>query len=131
MKLVKQLDTQLKRLGFEAGDLGSHSYHKGVATMVASGCTVSPPIFALCIQAGWFLGGVKDKYLFREKSGDQYIGCCASCLDQLKKEFAVYPPYFEFTELFEIEKLYRKRKIGQFLETSLPRYTSISAKKIT
>ena len=60
--LVKQLDTQLTRLGFEAEDLGSHSCCKGVATMVASGYTVSLPIVVLCIWAGWFLGGVKDKH---------------------------------------------------------------------
>ena len=87
-KTVKQLDMQLKRLGFEAGDIGSHSCHKGVATMVAAGCTVYPPIVALCIQVGWVLGEVKDKYLFRDGSGDQYGGRYASCLDQLKKEFA-------------------------------------------
>ena len=69
-KLVKQLDTQLKRLVFEAGDLGYYSCHKGMATMVAAGCTVSPPIVALCIRAGWILGGVKDQYLFRDKAGD-------------------------------------------------------------
>ena len=87
-----------------------------------------PPIIELCIRARWVLGGVKDKYLFREKAGDQYVGRYASCLDQLKKEFAVPPPYFDFTELCEIEKLYRNRKIIQFLETRLPRHTSILAK---
>ena len=87
-----------------------------------------PPIITLCIQAGWILGGVKDKYLFREKAGDQYVGCCASCLDQQKKEFAVSPPYFDFTELCEIDKIDRKRKFCQFLDTCLPGYTSISAK---
>ena len=77
-KLVKQLDTQLKRLGFEAGYLGSHSCSKGVATMVAAGCTVYPPIFALCILVEWVLGGLKDKYLFRiniviNTSGDALV----------------------------------------------------------
>ena len=45
MKLAKQLDTQLKRLVFEAGDLGSHYCRKEVAKMLAAGCTVTPPIF--------------------------------------------------------------------------------------
>ena len=72
-----------------------------------------PPIVALYILAGWVLGGVKDKYLFSEKAGDQYAGRCTSCLDQLKKEFAVSPPYFDFTKLFEIEKLDRNSKIRQ------------------
>ena len=55
MKLVKYLDTQLKRLDFEVGDLGSYYCHKGVATMVAAGCTVYIPIFALCFWVGWVL----------------------------------------------------------------------------
>ena len=67
-------------------------------------------------------------YLFKENAGDQYTGRCASCLDQLKKEFVVSPPYFDFTELCEIEKLDHNRQIFQFLETRLPRYTSVSAK---
>ena len=43
---------QLKALGFEVGDLVSHSCCKGVATMIASGWSVSPPIVSLCIRAG-------------------------------------------------------------------------------
>ena len=31
-------------LGDREGDLGAHSCRKGVATMVASGCTVSPQV---------------------------------------------------------------------------------------
>ena len=71
---------------------------------------------------------MKDKYLLRGKAGDQYVGCCDSCLDQQKKEFAVSPPYFDFIELCEIDKLGRNRKICQLLEKRLPRYTSISDK---
>ena len=56
-KLVKQMDTQLKRSGFDAEDLGPHSCCKGVAVMVDAGYTESPPIFALCIRLGWVLGG--------------------------------------------------------------------------
>ena len=93
--------------------------------MVTSGCTVYLPIAALCIWAGWFLGEVKDKYLFRERAVDQYFGRCAIFLDQLKKDFAVSPQYFDFIELGEIEKLDRNSQICQFLETRLPRYTSV------
>ena len=72
-KIVKQLDTQLKILGFKAGYLWYHSYCKGVATIVAVGYTMYPPIVAQCIWYGLVLGGVKDKYLFREKAGDNYV----------------------------------------------------------
>ena len=99
---------QHKILGFGAGDIGSHSCRKEVATLVDAGCTVPPPIVTLCILAGWFLSGVNDKYLSREKSIYQYVKRCASCLDQPKNEFAVSPQYFDFTELCEIEKLDRK-----------------------
>ena len=84
-KLVKQLDTQLKIIGFEEGYLGSHYCQKGVATIVDAGCTMTPPIVALFIQTGWFLGGVKEKYLFRDKASDQYVRHCTSLLDQLQK----------------------------------------------
>ena len=125
-KPVTQLDTQLKILGFETGDLGYHSCRKGVATMLDAGCAVYPHIVALCILEGWVLGVVKYTYLFRKKSGDNYVGRYASCLDQLKRGFAVSPPYFYFIELCEIEKLDHNMKICQFLETLLPIYASIS-----
>ena len=78
--------------------------------MVASGCTVSPPIVAICIRAGWAMGGVKDKYLNRADAGDQYVGRCASLLSQVTKEFAVSPPYFDFTGLCDEEKLQGKKR---------------------
>ena len=83
-KPVTQLDTQLKILGFETGDLGYHSCRKGVATMLDAGCAVYPHIVALYILEGWVLGVVKYTYLFRKKSGDNYVGRYASCLDQGK-----------------------------------------------
>ena len=46
-------------LKFEA--FGTHSICKGAATFVASGCTVSPPVVAICIRANWTIGGVKDR----------------------------------------------------------------------
>lgn len=57
------------------------------------------------------MGGMKDKYIFREKAGDQYVGRCASLLDQLSKEFAVSPPYFDFQSLSEQEKIERKKRL--------------------
>jgi hypothetical protein len=64
--------------GVNMGDLGTHSCRKGVATMVAAGCTCSPPIVSICVRAGWSMGGVKDRYLKHEKAGDQYVGRCAT-----------------------------------------------------
>ena len=55
--LKQDMKEELDKLGFSPGDLGTHSNHKGVGTMVAAGCTVSPPIVSLCIRAGWVIGG--------------------------------------------------------------------------
>ncbi len=54
---------ELKSLGVEKGDLGTHSARKGVGTLVATGCTVSPPIVSICLRMRWTMGGVKDRYL--------------------------------------------------------------------
>ena len=62
--------------------------------MVAGGCTLSPHIVSICVKVGCAMGGVKDTYLKRANTGDQYVGRCTSCLDQLDKSFAVSPPYY-------------------------------------
>ena len=114
------LDKELKSLGYSFGDLGTHSCRKGVATFIASGCTVSPPIAPICIRAGWKIGGQKDTYIFHEAAGDQYVGRCASCLDQLSKEFSVSPPYFDFSHLNDNEKIGKKKILDDFLLSRLP-----------
>ena len=74
LEFIKQHEIDLKAMGIEAGDLGTHSCRKGVATMVGAGFTVSPPIVSLCVRAGWVMWGVKDKYLKHKSAGDQYVG---------------------------------------------------------
>jgi len=71
------------------------------------------------------MGGMKDKYIFRKKSGDQYNGRCASLLDQLSKEFTVSPPYFDFKSLSEQEKIQREKEVNNYLRSTHP-----NAKKI-
>ena len=65
--------------------------------MIATGCTVSPPIASLYIRAGWVMEGVIDKCILRENERDQYDKRCESCLNMLTKEFAVSPPCFDFS----------------------------------
>ena len=84
-------------MGVKICYLGTHSCRKGVATMVAAGCTVSPPIVSVCVSTGWVMGGVKDNYLKRESAGGQHVGRCASCLPILSMDFSVSPPYFDFS----------------------------------
>lgn len=127
--LISEAQTLLE-LGYEKGDLGTHSVRKGVGSKVASGSTVSPPIVAICIRAGWVLGGVKDRYLFRENAGDQYVGRCATGLDQSSKEFAVSPPYFDYSSVKDTEKFKRKEEVREFLKSRLPNYSSIQGKTL-
>ena len=120
MATLKELEEELKMFGVNVGNLGTHSCRKGVASMVAAGCTVSPPIVSLCIRAGWVMGGVKDRYLKYESAGDQYVGRCASGLDQLSKNFAVSPPYFDFSSLEdELSVVQKKIEIAQWLKVRL------------
>ena len=66
------------------------------------------------------MGGVKDKYLFYESAGDHYVGQCATTLDWLKKEFAISPPYFDYSAI--IDPIGRQKKceqVEEFLYTRL------------
>ena len=70
---------------------------------------------------------MKDKYLFRENAGDQYVGRCASCLDMLAKEFAVSPAYFDYSH-FDSEKRYTmERRVRSFFEERLPSFHEYDA----
>ena len=59
LQMISNYKSELQQLGVEEGDLGTHSCRKGVATMVAAGCTVSSPIVSICVRAGWVIGGSK------------------------------------------------------------------------
>ena len=91
--------------GYEPCDFGSHSCRKGVATWVAAGCNVSPPVISLCLRAGWYLGGVKNRYLFHEN-----VGRCTSGLNADTAEFAVCRAHFDFSSLAtQEERIDRER----------------------
>ena len=74
VKLLLKHEDAVTGMGVKICDLGTHSCCKGVATMVAAGCTVSPPIVSICVRAGWVMGGVNDSYLKKESAGDQNVG---------------------------------------------------------
>ena len=123
-RLVQEMEGDLN--GYDPSDFGTHSTRKGVATWVAAGCTVAPPIVSLCLRAGWSLGGVKDKYLFHENAGDQHVGRCAAGLDSTTTEFAVSRPYFDYSDLEEDERTNRETMITAWLRDRLPRDISES-----
>jgi len=43
--------------------------------------TLGPSIVALCLRAGWKLGGVTEMYHFRQDTGDLNVVRRAPCLD--------------------------------------------------
>ena len=111
-KLLLNQEDAVTGIGVKICDLGTHSCRDGVATMVAVGCTVSPPIVSICVRACWVIGGVKDKYLQRESAGDQHVGRCASYLPILSMDFVVSPPYFYFSGIEDdISKVSAKSRI--------------------
>ncbi len=114
LEVVHELGDELKSMGISPSDIGTHSVRKGVATMVASGCTVSPPLISLCLRAGWVLGGVLMRYLKYEAAGDQYVGRCASGLDQLCSGFAISPPYFDFSLVSDnvVERIQKRESLS-------------------
>ena len=66
------------------------------------------------------MGGVKDKYQKREITWYQHVGKCASCLPILSMDFAVSPPYFDFSGIEDdISKVAAKRRIESWLDASL------------
>lgn len=122
---------ELETMGIQPGDLGTHSARKGVATLVAAGCTVSPPIISLCLRMGWSMGGVKERYLKHANAGDQAVGRRANLNDPLKKEYAVSCPYFDFSnidDIFGVEK--RKQEIREFLNDRLPSSANAHARNL-
>ena len=128
LQMISDYKSELQQLGVKEGDLGTHSCRKGVATMVAAGCTISPPIVSICVRAGWVMGGVKDRYLKRESAGDQYVGRCAAGLDQLSKTFSVSPPYFDFSAINEsLERARLKKRLEQWLHSRILEDGELSA----
>ena len=97
-KVIKDNLAAFEALGVEEGTLGSHSTRKGAITMVSTGCTVSPPMAAICLRACWSMGPVKDRYIHYEKAGDQFVGRTVTGISSLTKEFAVSPCYFELQD---------------------------------
>mmetsp|Transcript_5168 Transcript_5168/g.8737 ORF Transcript_5168/g.8737 Transcript_5168/m.8737 type:complete len:863 (-) Transcript_5168:24-2612(-) len=125
--LFEELKDDLYDIGINWEELGTHSVRKGVGSMVANASTVGPPIVALCLRAGWTLGGVKEMYLFRQDAGDLNVGRRAACLDIETKEFGISPPYFDCSDLDEDGKLAVMNKVERWMKERIPKVDSIPA----
>jgi hypothetical protein len=122
---------ELRRLGVEPSDLGSHSARKGVGTLVAAGCTVAPPIVSICLRMGWALGGVLGRYFKRGDAGDMHVGRMASLINALEKEFAVCRPYFDYTKLeSEQERNAVKIEIMKCIDSWLPSDATVATRML-
>ena len=82
-------------LGVDPNTLGTHSIQKGAISHVSAGCTVSPPMAAICLRAAWSMGNVKDRYIYYEKAGDEFMGRSVTDISSLSRHFATSPVYFE------------------------------------
>ncbi|KAL7494346.1 hypothetical protein ACHAWT_003470 [Skeletonema menzelii] len=125
--LFFEIKDDLYDIGIDWRELGTHSTRKGVGSMVANASTVGPPIVALCLRAGWKLGGVKEMYLFRQDAGDLNVGRRAACLDIETKEFGISPPYFDCSDLDKDGKLAVMAKVDRWLKDRIPKVDSIPA----
>ena len=83
----------MRLLGFEVTDIGPHSIWKGAISYLAS-LPGGPPIPAVCIQAGWRMGNIRDIYMRYISSRDQFISRCLSMLPLLRTELGSSPPHF-------------------------------------
>ena len=70
MKVITDNQDKFEILGVKVGSIASHSARKGVATLAASGCTVSPSMASICNRARWKMGGTRDKYIKYESARD-------------------------------------------------------------
>jgi len=124
-KVLEEHKDELKSMGVDPDDLGTHSTRKGVATQVTAGSTVAPPLISVCLRMGWsLLGPVQGRYLKYEKAGDQYVGRAAAGLDTNTKEFAVSSYYFETSVTngvvnSEEQELQIKENIEKYLKERL------------
>jgi hypothetical protein len=63
---------------------------------VTSGIPTKRPLSAaaICIQAGWTMGKVRDVRLRHLEAGNVFIGQCLALLPLMSSNFAVLPPHF-------------------------------------
>mmetsp|Transcript_20744 Transcript_20744/g.31523 ORF Transcript_20744/g.31523 Transcript_20744/m.31523 type:complete len:642 (-) Transcript_20744:310-2235(-) len=129
--LLKSNEEEIRACGVEICDLGTHSGRKGVGTLVAAGCTVSPPIVSICLRMGWSLGGVLGRYFKHGEAGDEFCGRIASLMKPLQKEFAISCPYFDYTDISDdIEREETKMEVAEFVNSRLPTNTSVASRRL-
>ena len=69
---------------------------------------------------------VEDWYIHYEKAGDQFTGRSVTAISSLTKEFAIFPPHWDFTDSTE-EGM--KEKVDELLSNNLVRENDVSSYK--
>ena len=72
-KVISKNKEDFDKLGVKPCDIGSHYTRKGSITIVCSGCTLSPSISLICVQARWSMVNVNDRYIHYEKAGIRFV----------------------------------------------------------
>jgi hypothetical protein len=95
-------EEDVRMLGAEKKQLGTHSIRKGAATHCA-GMVNGPSTVQVFLRAGWSLGNVQDRYLFAGAGGDQVTGRVLCGLPFNDSSFAALPPHFAPGALDELQ----------------------------
>ena len=94
-EIVMEHAEEILAMGVEPENIGVHSIRKGAATYCTSGTTTGVSFAALCVRAGWSMGGVKDRYIKYAEAGDRFCGRTVAGLDVNSHEFSVSPPLID------------------------------------
>ena len=96
--IVQEHRDEILRMGIHPDDIGVHSIRKGAATYCSSGTTFGVSFAAVCVRAGWSMGGVKDRYIKYAEAGDRVCGRTVSGLDVNSHQFSISPPLLDVEE---------------------------------
>ena len=88
-------DTHIyKTLFLDPKEIGYHSIRKGDAIYCCAGVHPDPPIFSVCLQAGWTIVSVKERCLKHKNAGDELVGQTLTGIPRNSCEFGTSPVYF-------------------------------------
>jgi integrase len=93
-RVVQEHSIEIIAMGVDPKNLGVHSIRKGAATYCSNGTTAGVSFSAVCVRAGWSIGGTVDRYIHHESAGDQVCGRTVAGLDVASFHFAASPPHF-------------------------------------
>jgi hypothetical protein len=113
MKVLKENHVEVRAMGFEVRNLGTHSIRKGASSYLTS-LPGGPPAAASSIRGGWSMGNVKDRYFKYVEAGDQYVGRCIALNPVLDVALASSPPFFDVISGSEDDHWVTEQSLCQF-----------------